>query len=132
FRADQFGVEVLAAGDVLHFGRDRARAGGFELGHGVVVSRTRGWPGGEGRVNRRTGSDSLSFAGMTRIRFEGCDLSRRDGRGGTPSDVVAIVRGCGAGTSQLSRPSARRRRIKGGSPQCPKDGRDVSLPPSAI
>jgi hypothetical protein len=58
FRADQLDVEVFAAGDVVHLRGDGVLAGGFELGHRRV---------------------SLSYAGMNRIRFTGCVLSRGDG-----------------------------------------------------
>ena len=69
--ADQFRVEVLAAGDELHLGGDGALAGGFELGHGgqARIERT------GRRCVRTPRSGSPPYAGVTRFRFGGCVLS---------------------------------------------------------
>src|SRR5206468_2597094 len=61
--ADQLGVEILAAGDVVHLGGGLALAGDFELCHRRGSSRASWWRvrtgGREGRREGRAGSRSL-------------------------------------------------------------------------
>ena len=58
--ADQFGVEVLALGDEVHFVGDDALAGGFELRHGS---------GSPGKRDGRQAGGRREAASRMAIRF---------------------------------------------------------------